>query len=52
MASGAKLFIPPEEVCRKVAAQNDMMTFDDDDLGLEWAAHCRLLDRLDPSYRS
>jgi ribulose-5-phosphate 4-epimerase/fuculose-1-phosphate aldolase len=52
MATGAKLLIPPEEVCRKVAVQNDMMTFDDDDLRLEWAAHRRLLDRLDPSYRS
>lgn len=52
MACGGELAIPPEEACLKVARQYDTMTFDDDDLGLEWAAHLRLLDRLDPSFRT
>jgi ribulose-5-phosphate 4-epimerase/fuculose-1-phosphate aldolase len=52
MATGAELLQPPPAICEKVAAQNDQMTFDDDDLTLEWQAHLRLLDRLDPSYKS
>lgn len=52
MATGAELVMPPAEVCEKVARQNEAMSIDDDDLGLEWAAHLRLLDRLDPSYKS
>jgi ribulose-5-phosphate 4-epimerase/fuculose-1-phosphate aldolase len=52
MATGAELVQPPPAICEKVAAQNDQMTFDDDDLTLEWQAHLRLLDRLDPSYKS
>ena len=52
MATGAELLQPPPTICEKVAAQNDQMTFDDDDLTLEWQAHLRLLDRLDPSYKS
>jgi ribulose-5-phosphate 4-epimerase/fuculose-1-phosphate aldolase len=52
MATGAELIQPPPAICEKVAAQNDKMTFDDDDLTLEWQAHLRLLDRLDPSYKS
>ncbi len=52
MATGAELLVPPPEVCEKVATQNDAMTFGDDDLALEWQAHLRLLDRLDPTYKS
>ena len=52
MASGAELVVPPEPVCEKVAAQQERMNIDDDDLTLEWQAHLRLLDRLDPSYKS
>ena len=51
MATGAGLVVPPPEVCEKVARQNEAMSIDDDDLGLEWAAHLRLLDRLDPAYK-
>ena len=50
MSCGTDLVLPPEAVCAKVARQYDEMSFDDDDLTLEWQAHLRLLDRLDPSY--
>jgi len=49
---GAELVIPPKEVCEKVGKQYDQMAFDDGDLQLEWAAHLRMLDALDPSYRT
>ena len=52
MATGARLVVPPDAVAEKVAAQQDAMNIDDDDLALEWQAHLRLLDRLDPTYRS
>ncbi len=49
---GGRLAIPPPEVCEKVGRQYDQMTFEDGDLLLEWDAHLRLLDRLDPSFRT
>jgi ribulose-5-phosphate 4-epimerase/fuculose-1-phosphate aldolase len=52
MATGARLVVPPDAVAEKVAAQQDAMNIDDDDLALEWQAHLRLLDRQDPTYRS
>jgi ribulose-5-phosphate 4-epimerase/fuculose-1-phosphate aldolase len=52
MATGARLVVPPDAVAEKVAAQQDALNIDDDDLALEWQAHLRLLDRLDPTYRS
>ena len=52
MGCGAELSLPPEAVCAKVAQQYDAMTFDDDDLALEWQAHLRLLERLDPGYKA
>src|SRR5271154_3510905 len=52
LSMGAKLVVPPEEVCRKVGKQNDQMAFDDGDLQLEWAAHLRMLNAMDPSYRT
>lgn len=52
MATGAELVVPPAAVAERVAAQQDAMNIDDDDLSLEWQAHLRLLDRLDPTYRS
>ena len=42
---------PPPAVRARVAEQADQLSFDDDDLALEWDAHLRLLDRLDRSYR-
>jgi ribulose-5-phosphate 4-epimerase/fuculose-1-phosphate aldolase len=51
LSMGHELVIPPKEVCEKVGQQNARMNFDDGDLQLEWAAHLRLLDALDPSYR-
>jgi ribulose-5-phosphate 4-epimerase/fuculose-1-phosphate aldolase len=52
MATGARLVVPRDAVAEKVAAQQDAMNIDDDDLALEWQAYLRLLDRLDPTYRS
>ena len=52
LSMGAELVIPPKEVCEKVGGQYDQMAFDDGDLQLEWAAHLRMLDALDPSYRT
>jgi hypothetical protein len=44
--------MPAAEICEKVGQQCDQMVFDDGDLQLEWAAHLRMLDALDPSYRN
>lgn len=52
MSCGAELALPPDAVAEKVAGQYERMAFDDADLDLEWQAHLRLLDRIDPSYRS
>ena len=52
LSMGAELVVPPKEVCEKVGRQYDQMAFDDGDLQLEWAAHLRMLDALDPSYRT
>jgi ribulose-5-phosphate 4-epimerase/fuculose-1-phosphate aldolase len=52
LSMNAKLVIPPQEVCERVGKQYDQMAFDDGDLQLEWAAHLRMLDALDPSYRT
>lgn len=52
MGCGSELVLPPAQVGRKVAGQFDAMSEDDGDLDLEWQAHLRLLDRLDPSYRT
>jgi ribulose-5-phosphate 4-epimerase/fuculose-1-phosphate aldolase len=51
LSTSADLIYPPREVCEKVAAQYDEQNFNNDDLALEWAAHLRMLDKLDPSYR-
>jgi hypothetical protein len=48
---GAEIVIPPKEICERVGKQYDQMAFDGGDLQLEWAAHLRMLDALDPSYR-
>ena len=52
LSMGQPLVTPPPEVCERVGRQYDQMAFDDGDLALEWAAQLRLLDGLDPSYRS
>lgn len=52
LSMGREIRPVPDEVAAKVVAQYDGMTFDDGDLSLEWAAHLRLLDSLDPSYKS
>jgi hypothetical protein len=52
LSMGAELVTPPKNVCEKVGRQYDQMAFGDGDLELEWAAHLRTLDALDPSYRT
>lgn len=52
LSMGREIVLPPREVCEKVGAQYDQMNFDDGDLQLEWDAHLRLLDGIDPSYRT
>ena len=52
LSMGREIVLPPREVCEKVGAQYDQMNFDDGDLQLEWGAHLRLLDEIDPSYRT
>lgn len=52
LSMGREIVLPPREVCEKVGAQYDQMNFDDGDLQLEWNAHLRLLDDIDPSYRT
>jgi ribulose-5-phosphate 4-epimerase/fuculose-1-phosphate aldolase len=50
-STGSELVIPSPAVCERTAAQSDGAQFDKDELSLEWAAHLRLLDKIDPSYR-
>jgi len=52
LSMGREIVLPPREVCEKVGAQYDQMNFDDGDLLLEWDAHLRMLDAIDPSYRT
>jgi ribulose-5-phosphate 4-epimerase/fuculose-1-phosphate aldolase len=52
LSMGSELIAPPKDVREKVGRQYDQMAFDDGDLELEWAAHLRTLDALDPSYRT
>lgn len=52
LSMGQEMELPPAAVCERVGRQYDQMAFDDGDLQLEWAAHLRLLDKLDPSYRT
>jgi ribulose-5-phosphate 4-epimerase/fuculose-1-phosphate aldolase len=51
LSMGRELVLPPADVCEKVKQQNTQMNQDDGDLQLEWDAHLRMLDALDPSYR-
>ena len=52
LSMGQDLVNPPPAVCERVGRQYDEMAFDDGDLQLEWAAHLRMLDALDPSFRT
>ena len=52
LSMGAEIVVPPRDVCERVGRQYDQMAFDDGDLALEWAAHLRRLDALDPGYRT
>jgi ribulose-5-phosphate 4-epimerase/fuculose-1-phosphate aldolase len=47
----SELVMPSREVCERTAAQYDRAEFDKKELDLEWAAHIRMLDKIDPSYR-
>jgi ribulose-5-phosphate 4-epimerase/fuculose-1-phosphate aldolase len=48
----AELVVPSNEVCERVGHQYDRIAIDDEGLQLEWAAHLRMLDATDPSYRT
>lgn len=50
LATGAKLSIPSPEICEYVARQYEDPVCDTE-IVATWEANCRLLDRLDPSYR-
>ncbi|MCW4115340.1 class II aldolase/adducin family protein [Aurantimonas sp. MSK8Z-1] len=52
LSTGARLRAVPEAIAARVTEQYDQMAFDDGDLMLEWNAHLRLLDRIDPSYKT
>ncbi|KQT46381.1 aldolase [Aureimonas sp. Leaf454] len=52
LSMGQKLVPVSPDIGTKVTEQYDQMAFDDGDLMLEWAAQLRLVDRLDPSYKS
>ncbi|TCK29149.1 ribulose-5-phosphate 4-epimerase/fuculose-1-phosphate aldolase [Ancylobacter aquaticus] len=52
LSMGREIVLPPTDVCERVGAQYDQMNFDDGDLQLEWDAHLRMLDAIDPSYRT
>jgi len=50
-STGSELVMPSREVCERTAAQYEGAGFDSEEVDLEWAAHLRLLDKIDPSYR-
>jgi ribulose-5-phosphate 4-epimerase/fuculose-1-phosphate aldolase len=51
-STGAELVMPSRQVCEKVAGQYEQQNHQDGEVDLEWAAHLRLLDKIDPSYRN
>jgi len=50
-STGAELVMPSQAVREKAARQYDRTNLDEGELQLEWAAHLRLLDKIDSSYR-
>jgi ribulose-5-phosphate 4-epimerase/fuculose-1-phosphate aldolase len=52
LGMGEKVILPEESIRRKVARQNDDSLFDDNDIDLEWQAHLRRAERLDPGFRA
>ena len=52
LSMGRDVVVIPESIARRVASQNDQMSFDDGGLELEWAAHLRMLDSIDPTFRT
>ena len=52
LSMGRALRRIPADICEHVTGQYDEMAWDDGDLQLEWDAHLRLLDTLDPTYRN
>ena len=51
-ATGARQAVPPPEICETAACQYDETLNGDGDLMLEWQAHLRMLDGIDPSYKT
>ncbi|WP_158874340.1 class II aldolase/adducin family protein [Antarcticirhabdus aurantiaca] len=52
LSMGRPVRLVPADIAAKVGRQFDQMAYDDGDLLLEWAAQMRLVESLDPSYRS
>ncbi|GGD35948.1 class II aldolase [Aureimonas glaciei] len=52
LSMGRPLVEVSDAVGRRVTEQFDQMAFDDGDLQLEWAAHLRTIDAIDPSYKN
>ena len=51
LSSTTKPIIPPPEVCEHTARQFEEPSFHSQEVARIWKANCRLLDRLDASYR-
>ncbi|NEP01813.1 MAG: class II aldolase/adducin family protein [Symploca sp. SIO2E9] len=51
LSTGAKNITPPPEICEHTARQFEEPTFHNQEVAMVWEANCRLLDRLDSSYR-
>lgn len=52
LSMGRDLVPIPGAIAQRVALQNDQMSLDDGGLELEWAAHLRMLDSIDPTFRT
>jgi len=52
LAMGRPLHNVDAAIAERVVRQYDELDQDDSEIGLEWKAHLRLLERLDPGYRS
>ncbi|NES79806.1 MULTISPECIES: class II aldolase/adducin family protein [unclassified Okeania] len=52
LGTGTQPIIPPPDICEHTACQFEEPTFHKQEVAKVWAANCRLLDRLDPSYRN
>lgn len=52
LSMGRDIVAIPGSIAQRVVSQNDQMSLDDGGLELEWAAHLRMLDSIDPTFRT